>query len=812
MLAPEPVGEDTVTDTRTRMSSAADGDTLYERAEAQGTDGAAKDDDTEGYDDDFDYEPSDQEFLAMVREAENQATTYMNQVNRRQWTQSYRAYNNKHFQGSKYWSDDFAGRSKFFVPATRKAVRKDLAAVSASLFGTIDSVTVMPGNEGDPNQRASAAVIQELVNYRTDRTSQKASIPWFHVAMGARQTSIVAGFCISKQYWKLELRRTKTEKVTDEDTGEEKLRDVWEPDIDRPESDLYPPENVVIDPAANWVNPVQDSAYVFLKSPMRIDEIRRKQRDPRMPWNALPESILRGGGDKGKFDMEAIRRARENGIDRLNDVEQNRAEFDIIWVYECFIRVAGEDWTFLSVGDKALLTDPKPVREVYPEQFGERPLTMGYGSLEPFRIFPTSPVESWQQTQQEINDLRNLFLDTVKQNVQPVTKVLRGRQIDLEQLKRRAHGSSIMVTKPDDVTWDRPPDVGAGVVQMKQFLDVDFDDLAGQSNYGSVQTNNALGKTLGGLQLAAGAANAVQEFDIRVWIETWAEPTLAQIVRLEQFYESDPVVLELCGDKAKLMEKYGISEINNELLEKQVSLRVNVGLGAGDPQQRLGKFASALSIVEPICQSSPDFMTGKRKVNIDAVFDEVFGGAGYRDGGKRFIMDGEPQQNPMQQPQMDALAAKTEKDKAQARAAVITALAAAAKVGISLEDLKLRTAVEDFDQQYRHMDQVGRAVELGHQHGMAIADKKLAAQGLGPDGQPLQPPGGDQVPGEGGSGSPPEGNALDAAAQVAPQVQGEGQPDANALAPEPAKPRRRRLTHHRDHAGRITHTDVEDLP
>lgn len=785
MLPLEPVGEDTVTDYRTRASSAADGD-LYGRAESQLTDGARQPGDIDEDEDDFNEKPGDTEFLSMVREAENQATTYMNQVNRRAWTQSYRAYQNRHFQGSKYGHDDYANRSKLFVPSTRKAVRKDQAAVAASLFGSIDAVTILPGNEGDPMQRASAAVIQELVNYRTDRASRKASIPWFHVAMGARQTSQITGFCISKQSWKLELRRTKSEKVTDDDTGEEKERDVWEPDIDRPDCELFPPENFVIDPAADWTNPVQDAAYVFVKYPMRIDEIRRKQRDPRMPWKNLSESVLRGSGEKGKFDMEAIRRARENGIDRLSDVEQNRAQFDIIWVYECFVRTAGEDWTFLSVGDRALLTDPKPVREVYPEQFGERPLVMGYGSLEPFRIFPTSPVESWQPVQQEINDIRNLTMDAVKQNVNPVTKVIRGRQVDLDQLKRRSQGSAIMVSKPEDVTWDRPPDVPQSTAMMKQYLDVDFDDLAGQSNYGSVQTNNALGKTLGGLQLAAGAANAVQEFDIRVWIETWCEPVLAQLVRLEQFYESDPTVLALCGEKAKLMQKYGISEISNELLENEVTLRVNIGLGVGDPQQRLSKFNSAVQVLAPLCEQSPDFKNGSRRLNIDAAFEEVFGAAGYRDGGKRFLIEGAPNPNPMQGPELDAIIAKTARDKAQAKALVLNALANAAKVGLGQRELEDAFVNAQFQRHLDHVDQVGQAQDMGHRHGMAIGDKQMAAQGLGPDGQPLQPPGG--LPGgdAGGTGSPPvaaQGSANQAppdADVAAAQAQGETQQPAAA--------------------------------
>jgi hypothetical protein len=763
MLPLQPSGEDTVTDVRTRHMSAADmdvayGGDLYADAHKQLTAGAAGADripqgeDSEGYRDDFSEKPMDEDFLAMVREAETQATTYMNQVNRRSWTQSYRAWNNKHFQGSKYDSEDFRSRSRFFVPQTRKAVRKDMAAVSASLFGTIDAVTIAAGNEGDPKQRGGAAVIQELVNYRTNRKSAKASIPWFHVAMGARHTSEVAGFCLSKQSWKLELRRKGKEEVNDEETGEKKLRDVWVPDVDRPNIELIPPENAVIDPAADWTNPIQDAAYVFIKFPMRIDEIRKRQRDPRRPWKPLTESQLRGTSDRGKFDMEAIRRARENGIDRFSDVEQNRKEFDIIWVYDCYIRVSGEDWNFLSVADRLLLTDVEPTRQVYPEQFGERPLVMGYGSLEPFRIYPTSPVESWQPLQQEINDTRNLSLDAVKQNVQPVTKVVRGRQIDLDALKRRSYGSAILVSKPDDVTWEHVPDIGQGVQAMKQYLDIDFDDLAGQSNYGSVQTNNALGKTLGGLQLAAGAANAVQEFDIRVWIETWTEPALAQIVRLEQFYESDPIILALCGERAKLMEKFGISKIDNDLMEQEVTLNVSIGLGAGDPQQRLGKFSSASQIVIPICETSPDFKSGKYKVNIEAVFDEVFGAAGFRDGGKRFLIEGPEQSNPMQGPELDALQAKAAKDKAMAKKAVLDALTNAARVGLDVKALELDFARESFDQHHRHVDQVGQAQDMGHQHGLALGQLRQAAQnvamGLGPDGQPAT---------QGGPAGPPGG-------------------------------------------------------
>lgn len=695
----------------------------------------------EGSVSDFDDMPTDTEFLQMVRDAESQAQMYIAQVNRKSWARVYRAFHQEHFTGSKYRSPEYDNRSKLFIPKTRAAIRKDLAAVAASLFGSLDAISCLPGDEADAMQRASAAVIQEVVNYRTDRTSGKAAIPWFHVALGARQTSQLTGICLSKQSWKLDLRREGVEESDeeDEDTGKKRMRDVWVPDIDRPDSQLIPPENFDIDPAADWTNPAQSAAYIIIRWPMRLDEIRRKQRDPRQPWNELTEAQLRGASDPSSMDMQAIRRAREQGLDRF-DESQTGNTFDVIWVYENFIRAGGEDWTFLSVGHKYMLTDPRPVREVYPEQFGERPLVMGYGAFEAFRIFPMSNADSWQMLQQEANDLRNLTLDAIKQNVMPVAKVVRGRQVDLEQLRRRGQGSAIMVNNKDDVTWEKVPDVSAGTQAMKQQLDIEFDDLAGQQNYGTVQDNNALGKTLGGLKLAAGAANAVQEFDIRVWIETWAEPVLSQIVRLIQFYESDPIVLGLCGQKAKLFQKYGINEISDELLENEVTIRVNIGLGAGDPQQRLAKFNSAVSVALPLLQLDPDFKSGKKKINSDEIMQEVFGGAGYRDGGKRFITEGQPQQDPSMEPQIDKLKSEAEKNRAMAKKAVIDAMANAAKVGLAEQDLGLRRIDGEFNRHLAHMDQVGRA----SQQGISDAERQIArqnvARGLAPDGSPIDTP------------------------------------------------------------------------
>src|SRR5262249_15708380 len=158
-------------------------------------------------------------------------------------------------------------------------------------------------------------------------TSGRAAIPWFLIAMGARQDAQITGVCASKQYWKLDLRQMSDDRG--QMTGEEGdlSSDICHltSDIDRPDIRLFPPECVIIDPAADWTNPAQSAAYLLLKHPMRLSEVEKKTRDPLNPWKALPPDLLKGTAEASKFDAAAIRRAREFGLDRFDET-QNSAE------------------------------------------------------------------------------------------------------------------------------------------------------------------------------------------------------------------------------------------------------------------------------------------------------------------------------------------------------------------------------------------------------------------------------------------------------------------------------------------------------
>lgn len=611
--------------------------------------------------------------LRLVREAESSAETFAN-FTRRSWQRAYNAFHNKHFSDSKYNSKDYAARSKIFRPKTRSAVRKAMAATAASMFSTTDAIAIQPGNEGDPNSRAGAALMQEVINYRTDRTSGRNAIPWFKTAMGAVMDATLTGICVSKQYWKLETKEVGEQPVVETDPATGEQFEVWEEDpetgetrpamapvlraiFDRPDCLGLPPENVLIDSGADWTDPAQSAAFLILKWPMKIEAIRQREADPRDPWKHYEDSILRASSvsDRGTGQSQGIRNARTGGTDP-HDKNNQTDEFTTVWVYEAYVRCEGEDYTFFSLGHQHLLSDPKPVEEKYPWNDGERPIVIGYGSLEAHKIFPMAPAESWQQLQSEINDLANLTLDSVKLSIAPVAKVVRGRHVELDKLARRAPGTNILMSALTDVEFDKPPGVDTGAWAQQERLNNDFDGLAGQFDQSSVMGNRQLNETVGGMKLLSGAANALQEFDQRVFFETWAEPVLGQLVRLCQYYEHDETVLALCGERAKLWEKHGVNEITDAMIDAQVTIRIDIGVGAGDPQQRLAKFQMASSAAGALLQGHPKFVSGELELDAEAIIQECYGAAGYRDGGKRFV-----KKNPPKEPDPMAAAELAEK-------------------------------------------------------------------------------------------------------------------------------------------------------
>jgi hypothetical protein len=274
--------------------------------------------------------------------------------------------------------------------------------------------------------------------------------------------------------------------------------------------------------------------------------------------------------------------------------------------------------------------------------------------------------------QQQANDVVNLRLDNVKLVLNPRQFVRDGKGIDPQDVRSFQPGKVVMVKDPEmDVKWDRPPDATQSSYQEQQNLDMDFDALTGSTSNASIQANKQVYEAVGNMSMMQGNASMIGEYEQRVWAETFVEPLLTQLVKLEQAYETDSVIIANAGREAKLFQKFGINEITDDLLNQDITVKVNVGLGATNPKEKLQNFMTATQAIGQMFGPS-----AAMAANPQEVIKEVFSLCGYKDG-DRFFMPGSDIHAMMQQMAQSKQAPKqnAQNDPSRLQAAQVTAQA-----------------------------------------------------------------------------------------------------------------------------------------
>ena len=583
-------------------------------------------------------------WLQLAKDAHQSSTSYVDANYRKKWEDGLRMFQSRHPQDSKYLSDAYKHRSKIFRPKSRSLVRKHEAAAAAAFFSNLDVISTAAVNQNDRNQAASADLWREVINYRLTKT-----IPWFLTLVGAMQDCMTVGVACSYQYWKYEAKSVMEYETMTDEFGNPFIGADGQPMLverprmvvkkDQPCIELMPVENIRIDPGASWINPIESSPYVIRLVPMYVCDVKSMmnnidQKTQAPKWKQLTDGQIRSAM---KNDNDSTAQTREqNRQDSKDSGNTAIGDYEIVWVHENFMRVDGDEMVFYTLGTEFMLTDAKPLAEVY--FTGERPIVMGCCVIETHKVMPDSPVMLGEQLQREANEVVNQRLDNVKLVLNKRYIVKRGAQVDIKSLVRNVPGS---VTLANDVTGDVREvefnDVTGSSYQEQDRINVDYDELTGNFSQGSIMTNRKMNETVGGMGMISNAANQITEYTLRTFTETWVEPVLRQLVKMEQKYETDEVILAIAASQAKLIETYGVSEINDELLGQELTLSVNVGMGATNPDQKLGRFMGAMQAYSSVATME---LPG---LDMKEIGKEVFGLAGYRDGG-RFMIDDETNQ------------------------------------------------------------------------------------------------------------------------------------------------------------------------
>jgi hypothetical protein len=600
-----------------------------------------------------DEQPQDEQgpdWVALARDAFTSSTSYMDANWRKQWEDNIAMFQSRHPAGSKYNSEAYKHRSRLFRPKTRSVVRKNEAAIAVAFFSNPDVVTLEAEDDSNPEQVISSEIWKHVVNYRLQKT-----IPWFQILVGGAQTAQVIGIVCSYQYWHYKEKVSVVQEPLTDETGAQlegpdgplfqQFEDV-KVEKDEPCIQILPPEQFRFDPGADWLNVVETSPYFIRLVPKYVFEVKemmeRTDRKTGQPqWKKFTDSEIR----MAIADHDTTRQARENRReDPLANNDAPIGDYEIVWCHENFIRRDGQEWVYWTLGTHHLLTDPAPLEEVY--FTGQRPFVIGCCVIEANKAVPDSLVHMGSSLQRETNDTVNQRRDNVSLVLNKRWFVKRGRDVDVASLTRNVAGGVTMMTDPaTDVVPQEWNDVTGSSYQEQDRLNVDFDELTGNFSSSSVMTNRKLNETVGGMQMLGQGANQLTEYLIRTLVETWVEPVLRQLVKLEQAYETDQTILGLAGQKAQqVLQRYGVNQLTDDMLNQELTVRVNVGMGATDPQTKLQKFTHAMQTYGGIMANMPD-------VDPEALRKELFGLAGYKDGTRFFKQGQDPRDVQMQQMQ-----------------------------------------------------------------------------------------------------------------------------------------------------------------
>jgi len=594
-------------------------------------------------------------WLRRADDAYESSTSFIDNNYRKQWEDSIRAFHSQHASDSKYNAPAYEKRSRLYRPKTRTIIRKNEAAAAAAFFSNMDTVSISAEDQTNKAQLISSDIMKHLLQYRLTK-----SIPWFQVVLGGIQDAQTVGVVCAHIYWKYEQETPpKNEPSTDDEVeenpsqgklpegaftmeslleehaeGEDSLEVAppaaeAKPRVDKPCVDLVPVENIRISPSAPWTDPIHGSPFVIQLIPMYVMDVKAKTESGE--WLPVSDGMLSRAGKTPDTTRAARQKDREDPTDSVASGAVD--DYDTVWVQRHIHKFKGNDYEFYTLGTLALLTEPRPLKETV--LHGRRPYEMGCCILEAHRVMPSGVYQISKGLQDEANEIANSRMDNVKFALNKKWFAKRGKEVDVAGLVRNVPGGVVMMDDPEkdvrEISW---PDVTQSAYEEQNRINLDMDELLGNFNPAALMASgmhqNSPARNMSMLSQSTGT---LVEYLIRVYVETFVQPVLRQLVLLEQFYETDEVIIALAAKNAKVFQKYGVDRVTDDMLQQELTLSVNVGMGATDPMQKLQKFLSAMSAYAGLTKSPPPGM------NLNEVGKEIFGHLGYSDGSRFFTVD-----------------------------------------------------------------------------------------------------------------------------------------------------------------------------
>lgn len=588
--------------------------------------------------------PEEIEWMQLARTSFNQSTDWVKSNHYSQWERNIHNFNSKHPPGSKYRTSRYKNRNRGFRPMTRMVMRKLEETYLRSVMNASSRARIKAQDPDNETQAAAAKLIEALLNERMEH-----SIPWYPLNVGVVHDAQQYGFCVTHQCWEYE---------------ENNMHPELPGRVDKPVCELVPPENIRFDEAASWMDPLNDSPFVIQMIPMfAMDIVERGEVESTLPGEEGEEHTSDRTGQPlwRKVTLEEVTaafKAQDDSIARSRHTSGQDPKVDgagadlsvygynVGWVHRNIFRKDGEDWLFYSVGTTLILSDVVPLRDAYPWlRYGERPYAFGSMMLEAHKAIPASPVEMGQSIQASANDVANRRQDNVELAMDKRYFLRRGANIDRNALYSSVPGSSVETDDPNqDVRIEETKDVTSSAYAEQDRLNMDMDELFGAFSNATVMANRKQNETVGGMEMQNSNADGQADLYVQALQQTWYRRVISQLIRLEQYYETDLRIMTVAAKRAGVWMQVNTDNdgdaqdaLTKLLINQELTVNIETGISALSPSHRINMLMTGV-------HNLAKFPGLQRRINEEAVAHEIFSALGFGDGA-RFLLpreEGEP--------------------------------------------------------------------------------------------------------------------------------------------------------------------------
>ncbi len=562
-----------------------------------------------------------QEWVDLGRRCYDVGRTFYRQGYQTQHLNGSDLFKSRHERGSKYHDAAYRNRSKIFRPLTRMAARSWEADIASALFMNDDYQHVTARNVSDPDAMAAAAVIKEMVNLRLDKN-------WYTTCIGAAQDSFINGPAIGKVYWWHETTTTsRDEPEVDEEGNLVGLRTVTDEHVvkDEPVIEILLPENFIFDPTARWNDVVGTAKYFVHRKMMSVDDVLIRMDSGE--WNRISEGEILTCRWAMEDDAVMQSKRGEGKPDPINNDNADTA-YESVMVNEVFVRRRGVWYTYHMMGTQFLLEDPVELKDRY--HHGRIPFAYGSAMIESHNNIPDSKAYIGSHLQNAVNEVSNQRVDNVKLALNKRYIIRRGATVDLQMLTRSSPGSVVFTNDPaGDIQPMEVNDVTQSSYEEVQRMTMEMNEVQGTFSGQAVANNRELNETVGGMKLLSNAATKIVDFDIRTFVFTWVRPVLELFMLTIQYYENDETIMSIAANNSAYFPRLKVEDLTDDMMTKQLEMKVDVGIGATDPVQRVNTLMYGVTQVMQLPGMAEN-------MDAKAVGSAVFSALGQGDGSRFF--------------------------------------------------------------------------------------------------------------------------------------------------------------------------------